>query len=77
VPELGRISKLGRHNLTEDFLATGYRFSDHNPLNLIKRDLIVPAVAQLGCPRALVCGHLLRVLEEPVLLVDGDASRPE
>src|SRR4051812_7305309 len=53
-------------------------YSQHNFLNLIKSDLIVPPIIQFRRPRALMVCHLLRVLEETAILqIDGDPGRAE
>ena len=50
----------------------------HDPLDLIERDLVVATIVELGCPRALMRGHLLRVFEEPAIReIDRDAGCPE
>ena len=41
----------------------GHFVSDQNPLDLIKRDLIVAPVVKPGCAGGFVIGHLLRHLE--------------
>jgi len=52
----------------------------NNSLDLVERDLIVPAVVELGGTRAFVRRHLLGVLEEAAIeQIDGYAgvrSRP-
>jgi len=40
----------------------GLPTSDHDPLDLIERDLIARAIVQFGCTRAFVRGHGLGVL---------------
>ena len=49
-----------------------------NPLDLIERNLILPAVVELRRPRALVVGDVLRGFKRALVLqVRGDAGRPE
>ena len=51
---------------------------DRNPLDLIERNLILPPVVELGRPRALVVGDMLRGFKRAVVLqVRGDAGCPE
>ena len=47
----------------------------HYLFDLIERDLVTPAVVELGRPRAFVRGHLLDMFEQPAVLeIDGDAD---
>ena len=38
--------------------------SQNNPFDLVERDLVIAAIVKFGRARALVRGHLLRVLDE-------------
>jgi hypothetical protein len=50
--------------------------SNHNPLNLIERYLVLSPVVQLRRPWRLVSSHLLGLLDGPATFkVDGGASR--
>jgi hypothetical protein len=52
--------------------------SNHDPLDLIERDLIVAPVIEAGGARALMVGHLLRDFElAAVAQVFGDAGGAE
>ena len=52
--------------------------SDHDPLDLIERHLILAPVVEPGRPSALVVGHLLRDLElAAVPRVLGNPGPPE
>ena len=58
--------------------ATAGRLSNHNPLDLIKGNLIGPAVVKPRRSRAFMVGHLLRDLElAAVAQVFGDAGGSE
>jgi hypothetical protein len=51
---------------------------DHNPRDLIERDLVVAPIIEFRRPCAFVRRHLLSVFEKAsILQVDGDASCPE
>lgn len=51
---------------------------NRNALDLVERNLILPPVVELGRPRALVVGDVLRGFKRAVVLqVRGDAGRPE
>jgi hypothetical protein len=52
--------------------------SKNHLLHLIQTHHVAPPVIELGCPRALVRRHLLRLVEIPTLgQVDGNPGRPE
>ena len=54
------------------------RYLNCDPLDFIERDLILPPVVELGRPRRLVVGEVLRQFElAAVLQVRGDAGRAE
>jgi len=47
---------------------------NRNPLDLVERNLILAAVVELRCPRALVVGDVLRGFKRALVLpVRGDA----
>jgi len=51
-------------------------YPQHNPLDLIERDLVAATIIELRRARALVHCHLLRMVEEvAVLKTDRDAGR--
>ena len=52
--------------------------SDRDPLDFIERNLVLPTVIKLGCPRRLMVGDLLRDFEfTAVLQIRRDPGRAE
>ena len=50
----------------------------HNPLDLLERDLVIAPIVELGRARAFMRGHLLRVFEETAVhQLDGDPGGAE
>jgi hypothetical protein len=74
------IPTLARFDLVMTHLSFGRVFKplQNNPFDLIKSDLVVAAIVELGRAGALMRRHLLGVFEQPAIeQIDGNAGCPE
>jgi hypothetical protein len=75
-----RAALLPGSRLNVHFFTNGGVTPDSNryPFYLIKRNLVLPTIIELGCPRRFMVGDLLRDFEfAAVLQIGGDTGRAE